>query len=165
MYHFKVSKFTELLKINEIIKHAKRRLKSNHIDQWQNGTPNLKMLFLDILRGESYVLKNKARVLATAMVSNREEETYRAIEGQWSSNTPYTVIHRFAIADDYYGKGVGTIMIKSIEEVCENKYLRIDTHTDNLPMRRLLEKNGFIFCGVILLKDGSKRNAYDKILR
>ena len=41
--------------------------------------------------------------------------------------------------------------------------LRIDTHRDNRIMRRLIEKSGFTYCGVIVLADGSERLAYQKI--
>ena len=41
--------------------------------------------------------------------------------------------------------------------------IRIDTHEDNKPMRRFLEKCGFKFCGIIYLEDGSKRLAYEKL--
>jgi RimJ/RimL family protein N-acetyltransferase len=42
--------------------------------------------------------------------------------------------------------------------------LRIDTHRGNVVMRRMLEKNGFRFCGVIYLENGDERVAYEKIV-
>ena len=38
--------------------------------------------------------------------------------------------------------------------------MRGDTHEDNLPMQRVLEKNGFQRCGTIFVEDGSPRIAY-----
>ncbi len=40
---------------------------------------------------------------------------------------------------------------------------RIDTHNDNKIMQHVIEKNGFIRCGIIYVKDGSPRIAYEKI--
>ena len=40
-------------------------------------------------------------------------------------------------------------------------HLRIDTHKDNIPMQKALEKNGFGRCGMIYTDDGSQRIAYD----
>ena len=42
--------------------------------------------------------------------------------------------------------------------------LRIDTHEGNLAMRKMLAKNGFVYCGVIYLAGGDKRVAYERIL-
>ena len=38
--------------------------------------------------------------------------------------------------------------------------IRVDTHEGNIPMRKMLEKQGFVYCGVIHLADGSPRVAY-----
>ena len=47
--------------------------------------------------------------------------------------------------------------------------LRVDTHENNEPMKRILEKQGFEYCGVIFLDRepdvGAKRIAFEKILR
>ena len=43
--------------------------------------------------------------------------------------------------------------------------LRIDTHRDNIPMQKLLEKNGFVQCGIIHLSNGDERIAYEKVVK
>ena len=47
---------------------------------------------------------------------------------------------------------------------CEKKvpYLRADTHFDNHTMQHLLEKNSFERRGIIYLKNGDPRIAYQK---
>ena len=46
--------------------------------------------------------------------------------------------------------------------------VRIDTHADNAPMRRAVEKFGFIPCGDITLTEGPEagapRIAFEKVL-
>ena len=42
--------------------------------------------------------------------------------------------------------------------------LKIDTHRDNRIMQHLLDKNGFTYCGIIYLDDGTERLAYQKQL-
>ncbi|WP_418133528.1 hypothetical protein [Adlercreutzia sp.] len=46
--------------------------------------------------------------------------------------------------------------------------VRIDTHADNAPMRRAVEKFGFIPCGDITLREGPEagapRIAFEKVL-
>ena len=41
--------------------------------------------------------------------------------------------------------------------------LRIDTHRDNIPMQKVLKRNGFEYCGIIYLENGDERLAYQKI--
>ena len=42
-------------------------------------------------------------------------------------------------------------------------HLRIDTHADNKPMQRAIEKFGFVYCGIIKAHDGTPRIAFEKI--
>ena len=46
---------------------------------------------------------------------------------------------------------------KSIQEAYQ-----IDTHKDNIPMQRVLLRNGFVYCGIIHLENGDERIAYQK---
>ena len=41
--------------------------------------------------------------------------------------------------------------------------VRIDTHADNKPMQRAIEKFGFVYCGIIKAHDGTPRIAFEKI--
>ena len=43
--------------------------------------------------------------------------------------------------------------------------LRIDTHADNHVMQDLVTRNGFVYCGRILLANGSPRLAYHRPAR
>jgi RimJ/RimL family protein N-acetyltransferase len=45
------------------------------------------------------------------------------------------------------------------------KSFKVDTHKDNIPMQKTLEKNGFAYCGRIVLLDGNSRIAYEKLLK
>lgn len=65
------------------------------------------------------------------------------------------------------GQGLAAVMFKYMEELCLQKgvfSIKADTHNDNLAMQKVLKKNGFQYCGIIYLEDGSKRMAYEKIL-
>lgn len=59
------------------------------------------------------------------------------------------------------------MIIQNAEAMCNEKEvrsIRVDTHRDNISMQKMLLKNGFKYCGIIYLKDGSERLAYDKLL-
>lgn len=40
-------------------------------------------------------------------------------------------------------------------------HVRIDTHRDNKTMQHVILKNGFEYCGIIYLKNGEQRLAYE----
>ena len=59
------------------------------------------------------------------------------------------------------GSPKGWNALPSVLEHCES--LRADTHEDNKIMQHLLEKNGFVRCGIIHVEDGTPRVAYQKL--
>ena len=87
-----------------------------------------------------------------------EDPTYAEIyEGSWlEENRPYGVVHRIASL----GQGAGGFCLEWALAECGN--IRIDTHEANLPMRSLLKKLGYTYCGMIYTHDGTPRLAYQK---
>ena len=88
------------------------------------------------------------------------DPTYKIIkDGTWLSDEPYGVIHRIASA----GKKKG--VLKTCMNFCleKTRHIRIDTHEDNTVMHHLLNKYGFSKRGIILLKNGAERIAYEYI--
>lgn len=159
----------ELSAIMEIIGHAQAYLASLGIDQWQNGYPNEEVIKKDIANGETYVVLDNTTVMATAMFSTRGEPTYKKILGQWltDANAEYGVIHRMAVHDCYRSKGVAKFIFMTFESYLKERginSMRIDTHQDNIGMQQLLNRMGYIYCGIIYLADGNRRLAYEKKL-
>jgi len=67
----------------------------------------------------------------------------------------------------YKGKGLSSKIIKNMEGICLDRgidSIKVDTHKDSLSMQKALKKNGFQYCGMIYLTDGSERIAFEKIL-
>lgn len=157
----------ELDKIMDIIDQAKRYLKEKEIDQWQDGYPNREVIYDDILKGQSYVLKHED-VIGTMVLMLQDDPDYKRIDGQWMCQGKYGVIHRIAIDDNHKGKGVAKEFLEFAARQCEeNQFesIRIDTHKKNLSMRRFLEKNGFEECGIIYIHGVSPRIAYEKRIK
>ena len=77
----------------------------------------------------------------------------------------YIAMHRVAVSVACRGKGVSTAIVEyaagAARELGRN-YVRIDTHRGNVVMRRMLEKHGFEYCGIIYLENGDERVAYEK---
>ena len=146
--------------VAEIYENAKifMRKNGNH-DQWNLGYPNRDTVLEDIEAGVGYVCEDEGEVVATFMFNIGDDKTYKIMyEGAWKNDRPYAVIHRVAV------KKHGCGIIDFCFEECFKKYpnLKIDTHRDNIPMQRVLERNGFVYCGIIHIETGDERLAYQK---
>lgn len=168
MLALRYTKLEDIERVMEIIKQAQQYFKEKGINQWQNGYPNAKVIENDIKNGHSFVLIKNNKIVGTIAISFEGEATYNKIfEGAWKSNDNYAVIHRIAVDQELKGIGLSSEMIKQTELMCNKKSvgsIKVDTHEDNQAMQRSLIKNGFDYCGVIYLADGSKRVAFEKCL-
>lgn len=127
--------------------------------QWI-GYPTDEILMNDISSSNSYVVTYGGEICGTFAFFLTPDPTYSVIEnGKWLNNEPYGTIHR--IASDGTQKG----LLKFVTEYCSSviKNIRIDTHSDNTVMQNALHKLGFEKCGIIHLRDGSPRIAYQKL--
>lgn len=125
--------------------------------QWRPDYPGIALMKAQIAQGVCYVCTEQGRVEGTFCLIFGPDPTYGVIEdGAWPDDAPYATIHRLASAGRVHG----------IAETCirwsagQSRTLRADTHADNKVMQHLLEKNGFIRCGIIHLANGSPRLAY-----
>lgn len=153
--------------ILKIITGAQAYFQSQGVDQWQDGYPNAEVFTTDIRNGNSYVLLSGEKIVATAMISFDGEPTYSRIDGAWLTNSPYAVIHRLAVRPDLKGQGIADSIVRLVVDMCIEKAIpciRIDTHSENLSMQRVAEKNGFQYCGIITVRDNAPRLAYEKII-
>ena len=143
------------------------------IDQWQNGVPNGDNAAEDVMRGIGRVAEEDGVIVAAYSFIPDGEPDYDTIyDGAWlTDGTPYAAVHRVTVAQHRRGGGVSTRMMEEIfREAREGGFasVRIDTHEGNIPMRRMLEKQGFVYCGVVYLHggpdDGARRVGYEKLL-
>lgn len=164
------AKRRDLPMIMPIFEEARATMAALGIDQWQNGYPERRVIEQDIGRNESYVLTIDHLIVASFSLLFREEPTYHNIyDGTWLSapDAHYGVLHRVAVSAASRRRGLAGWIIDYAVEQCRNRKLtslRIDTHEGNTPMRRMLKKNGFAYCGIIYLETGESRVAYEKLL-
>lgn len=127
--------------------------------QWGTTEPPRELVEQDIENGKSYVCVENGKIAAVFYYAKEADETYANIyEGSWTNDKEYGVVHRIASAGIV--KGAGSFCLNWAYEQCKN--LRIDTHRNNVVMQNLLKKNGFAYCGIIYIKDGTERFAYQK---
>ena len=150
----------------EIIRLARERMGRQGNPQWQDGYPADEDVRHDIEAGNGYVLCLHNRPVVYGAILFDEEPAYGPIEGRWLNDRPYAVVHRLAVHEEFERKGLAGLFLQQAERLCLDRHLfdiRADTHSANGPMRSLLERSGYVFCGEIRYRK-SPRRAYQKIL-
>ena len=156
------TKIEDIEKVDEIYTDCRKFMRqSGNTAQWTNGYPSINQITEDIQNGISYVCEECGEILAVFVFFIGEDPTYKKIyNGAWLNDSPYGVIHRIGVGKNSHGKGVAAFCFEYCFSLCGN--LKIDTHRDNIPMRKALTKNGFEQCGIIYLASGDERIAFQK---
>ena len=132
---------------------------SGNLEQWSGGYPSREVLEEDLSQERLYLCVEGEELLGVFCYFEGEDPTYLQIfDGAWKNDLPYGVMHRVAVAKR--GRGVASFCFDHCYARCKN--LKIDTHKDNIPMQRALERNGFTRCGIIHLANGDPRIAYQR---
>ena len=161
MLSIRKTKLVDLDELKLVFDYARNTMRENgNPTQWGSDTPGINLIINDINNGESYVVENDGEIVATFACIGGIEPTYIDIDGKWLNDDEYLTIHR--IASNGKVKGIFDFVIDYVSKM--NKDIRIDTHADNNIMKHLIEKNGFIECGIIVVDDGTKRIAYQKTI-
>ena len=160
MIHFRTATMEDLPQILPIYENARDFMRrSDNPDQWRSHHPAVEILEDDIQKGQLMLCMEDETIAAVFYYVQGIDPTYLKIYGgQWLNDAPYGVIHRIAVASQ--GKGIVKHCYDWALRQCPN--LRIDTHQDNAPMQRSLQKYGFSRCGIIYLANGEERIAFHK---
>ena len=167
MYLLESARPKDAAKCYAIIKAAKEFQNEQGFIQWTDDYPNESTIQNDINTNKGYVFTADHDIAGYMCVDFSGEPAYENIEGEWNTGTPYAVIHRMAFSEQYRGKGLASIALTLVENLCLSKKvngIRVDTDFQNARMQHVLEKGGFSQCGVITFQ-GSGKLAYDKKLR
>ena len=143
------------------------------IGQWNEFYPAREDFVADMVRGECHVLTCGGEVGGFFTLTAQPEPSYDAItDGKWSSDGPYAVVHRCAVAEQWRGSGLAGEMAAAWEKLARGMglgWLRVDTHRKNKPMLGLLRKSGFQYRGNVLVDvpppHDPRRVAYEKRLK
>lgn len=151
--------------ILKIIRSAKRFLKSQGVDQWQNNYPNRQSIIQDIDKGASYVLIDNRQIAGTASLIPGIDKSYLHVDkGHWINGptAKYITIHRVAVSNQFRGEGLSRLLMSNLISLAVEKDfrdVRIDTHPDNLGMQHVIAANGFQKRGIIHTLEGSKQKS------
>ena len=148
-------------------------LRLQGVNQWQKGYPGPQQAQEDCALGRLWLaLTPDGQPAAVFVFDTTPEPSYAHLtEGAWQHPGPYGVLHRVAVSPAVRGQGVGGAVAAFGRQRCAAlglPALRIDTHPENRPMRRMLEKAGFTAVGMLRLlggvDDGAPRVAYELLL-
>ena len=133
-------------------------VKSGNSVQWKDGHPLREMVESDIAQDKSYVCVENDRIIGSFVLQFGDDPTYAMIQGEWKNNLPYATMHR-VVSDGTYPRLFDEMVRWSFDKL---NNLRADTHELNWPMQKALLRNGFVYCGIIHVADGTPRLAYQK---
>lgn len=158
----RLTELKDLPSVMEIYDYARAFMRSiGNTTQWIDGYPSEAFIRQEIEDGHSFVCADEeGEILGTFCFILGDDPTYQHIyEGAWLNDEPYGVVHR--LATNGSRKGVAETCLNWCFERMAN--IRVDTHRDNKVMQHILEKHGFQRCGIIYVKNGTERFAYQKI--
>lgn len=153
----RLAELSDLPHIMPIFEKARKFMQlTGNPSQWIDGYPSEEIITHDIEQRNFYVETSGNAITGGFAFITGDEPSYKIIQGEWLDNAPYGTIHR--LASDGSRKGFADRCI----EFCRNKIstLRADTHKDNLLMQKALLRNGFQYCGIIRVANGTERLAY-----
>lgn len=167
-YEIRKATMTDIPSIMEIIHQAQNSMKNDGFEQWTEGYPGEEVFRRDIEKENCYVLLDGEKVQATGTLCVEKDPNYEKIEeGSWNTGEPYGTVHRLAVAEEAREKGFAGMLYDYMERLCREENMaamRIDTHRENRKMQSWIRKQGFQFCGIVQVEDGTKRDAFDKPL-
>src|SRR5690606_36497767 len=158
----------DLDSIMMIIGQAQAYFRENRINQWQNDYPYVDIIKADIEKGYTTVVLIEVKIVAKACITIDGKRYYeRTYDTKCILYCNYVVNQRLAFDQDYKCTGLAIKFIKIVEQMCLDKgvkSIRVVTHENNVSMQKVLQKNNFTHCGHILVSNGEKRIAFEKIL-
>ncbi len=148
------------------------------IDEGRKKYPSPRRLMKSINAGSTYLIEDiKGRPIACFAVGFSPDKVYqRGIDGEWLTDTfeepqPYAELRWVSVHVKARRRGVGMFVLDRAENIARKagrKSLRADTYELNIPMHKLLEKDGYKRCGVVTIRDvfehQKRRIAFEKLL-
>lgn len=154
----------DLPRILETLEQVKQNMLSQGIDQWDEEYPNENIIHRDIQKGQAYIYIQNKEILAYMVLNEEYDIEYNALN--WSTPTPFVVIHRLFVKPTAQGKGISSQMIQYAEEYAKtNKYasIRFDAYSLNNTANAVYLKKGYTSVGTVQFRKGVF-NCYEKAL-
>lgn len=163
---FRIADHNDVSAATSILRLAAERMLTEGKKQWTESYPGEIHVRADIENRTAHVLELDGEVVGYGALVLDGEPAYDNIDGEWLSDEKYVVVHRLAILQSAECQGLGSKFLRAVENYARSLGIhsfRVDTNFDNERMLKLLEKNGFTYCGEVHYERGS-RKAFEKLL-
>lgn len=158
---------TDMSEVLKIYDDARMEMKASGINQWQKTGPGWESFLSDLANERLYVATLGDKTVGVFTLEGEDDNYNKVYLGNWIWDEKYFSIHRFAVAREFLNMGYGKMIFDAIFKLAKEEVnlLRIDTHIENFKMRKLIEGIVFEFRGVVIIKDGTERLCYEKIIK
>lgn len=149
-----------------VINKARQQMIESGRHQWTAEYPSSQNIMDDINNGNAYVITVDGTIAVYGAVILNGEPTYDFIDGKWSTNGNYYVVHRLACLPGYQHAGLAKVFLKKLSSLCEVEKvpsIKVDTNHDNMPMIHLLSVMGYCYCGTVSYGAHGKRLAFERV--
>lgn len=160
------ARWEELDAVMDILHNGRMFQRAQGFVQWDDTHPTREAVEEDIRSGNGYAIRVDGELAGYLCLGFDGDPAYPEIRGVWRFDGAYAVVHRMAIGPNHRGRGLTGEVFRLAGVIAKSRgveILRIDTHEDNLRMRHVLEKNGFLCCGTVV-QNGGERLAFDQKL-
>lgn len=170
MIEIRKAVIADIPSVMKVISEARETMRTEgNATQWAGPYPSEGTILADVDAGYGHICLYEGGIVGYFALIPGPEPTYSKIfDGEWLDKIlPYYVIHRIASVPEVHGVFKAIIDFCSSGDAGTDEFgminLRIDTHKDNAIMRKLLDREGFIYCGIIHLASGDERLAYQRL--
>lgn len=147
------------------IEEAKKHLRYQGIDQWQDGYPDIESIRNDVAADRGYFITRSDIPIGYLCLDFEGESAYNQLNS-WECIGNYAALHRMAIGDSARGMGAGLEAFLLCEKLCLERgvrSIRVDTKDTNPKMRHVIVKSGYEYRGDVYYSSCGDRMAFEKV--
>ena len=162
------AKISELGDIMLMYKSCVEGMLANNIDQWDESYPNKDIIMQDLIAQTYFIVIEHNIIIAGINIDQNQDKTYLPLKWKDKKNQ-FLVVHRLAVKEVFWGKGIGKSLMIFIEKLAIKKGLnsiRLDTYSGNPKAMNFYKRIGYNEVGTINLKPNkNKYHCFEKIIK
>ena len=162
------AKISEIGDIMLMYKSCIEGMLANNIDQWDESYPNKDIIMQDLIAQTYFIVIEHNIIIAGINIDQNQDKTYLPLEWKDKKNQ-FLVVHRLAVKEFFWGKGIGKSLMIFTEKLAIKKGLnsiRLDTYSGNPKAMNFYKRIGYNEVGTINLKPNkNKYHCFEKIIK
>lgn len=142
----------DLEKIEKLYSDVLDYEETHHFSHWKRGLyPTINTAKTAIENGTMFVGEDNQVLFGSVILNQNQAPEYKNMN--WTYKVPdeeILVVHTLCISPFFQKQGKGSELLNFAQDYAKNlgcKYIRLDTHQDNMPAFNLYIKSGFNYVG------------------